>query len=65
MLWQRFDVAKIVELRDGCVFKTKLVGSYWKAATDTRSEREIATDFGGDMLVPTDDWTIAKEPPER
>jgi hypothetical protein len=53
----RRSVWKILEWRDGCVYKTELLGYIWldEKYWSTPYEKEIAKQFGGDMLgsVPT------------
>lgn len=61
-LWH---VAKVTETRDGCVFRTKIIASFWKNVdAEKRTDAEIAQSYGGDMLVSTKDSVIAKRAPE-
>lgn len=58
----RYDVFRIVELRDGCVYKTAMVCSIWLDCKP-RSRQElnaIAKEHGGDVLASTLDSRILK-----
>ena len=45
------DVYKIVEMRGGCIFKTKKIRSVWVPLGIKLDEKEFAGRYGGDMLV--------------
>jgi hypothetical protein len=59
------DVYKVTEMRDGCIYKTKKVGSVWVEGIKTHAEQTaIAESLGGDQLVNTMDYHFGREPPE-
>ena len=57
----KYDVYKITQMKDDCVYKTKQVGEVWLTLPKKRShtvteENQIAIEHGGDMLVSTTEW---------
>jgi len=51
----KYDVYKIIEYRDGCVYKTRKVDSIWLDVKSRTYEEEvkIAKEHGGDILANT------------
>lgn len=58
-----FDVFKITEYRDGCVYKTTKAGEVWLNVQSRTHEEEnaIASEHGGDILAPTMQTRICKK----
>lgn len=57
----KFDVYKITEMRDGCVYKTKRIKDDLWLDCKPRSiaeQNEIAKEHGGDQLSPTTDSRV-------
>lgn len=55
MFCVRYDVYKITEYRDGCIYRTKKLTTIWVACTPhtTEQEKAIAAKHGGDILAAT------------
>lgn len=65
MMFMKFDVFKITEMKDDSVYKTRMLGSIWiecKSRTTVESNA-IAKNHGGDMLAPTLDSFWGNELP--
>jgi hypothetical protein len=65
-LWNEFDVVKHVEMRDGCVYKTKVVATIWLVSDTTRGiegEALVAREHNGDRLQPTGAYHIGSTGP--
>ena len=45
-----YEVVKVTEMRDGCVFKTKVIRKVWVSCY-CKDHAEVAKRFGGDMLA--------------
>ena len=58
----RFEVYRITEYKEGCVYKTeKVKDDLWLNVEErsTQKEKEIAEKYGGEILAPTNDTRIA------
>lgn len=54
MMYSKYDVYKITEMRHGAVYKTRLVASVWFSPYDTDDVRKAtAQRLGGDQVCPS------------
>lgn len=62
----RKEVFKITEMRDGCIFRTRLIGELWVNVQPLSIEQTkvIANSLGGDILADTMDSRIVPGVPE-
>jgi hypothetical protein len=59
----KWDVYKITEFRDGCVYKTKKITSIWLpvGSRDIKESNEIAKQHGGDQLISTTESRVTSK----
>lgn len=69
MMYSKYEIVKVTEMRNNCIFRTQIIGAVWVTPYDDEATRKhFATRRGGDHLVPSsgNEYVFQKDrPPEE